>query len=131
MRLTKKSTSDYIHNKMEKIRERMKEKISANPACEEMAYIETHERDELRYEKLGQLEDIEDELGIDLVVLFTALKKGVYIKKQSQTKYPLAMLRIHYSNHTTKYFVFDNGREIAIKLKDYGKTWALTREELE
>ena len=81
-------------------------------------------------EKLGQLEDIEEELGIDLITLFKALKKGIYIKKQSQTEYPLALLRRHYSNHTTRYYVFDNGKEKEIKLKAYGKTWALTKEEL-
>lgn len=81
--------------------------------------------------KLGQLEDIEDEIGIDLYTLFKALKNGVYIKKQSQTKYPLALLRTYYSNHTTRYFVFENGKEKEIKLNKYGKTWALTKEELE
>ena len=30
--------------------------------------------------KLGQLEDIEEELGIDLVTLFKALKNGFYFK---------------------------------------------------
>ena len=80
--------------------------------------------------KLGQLEDIEEELGIDLITLFKALKNGIYIKKQSQTTYPLALLRTHYSNKTTRYYVFDNGKEKEIKLKDYGKTWALTKEEL-
>lgn len=82
------------------------------------------------FDKLGQLEDIEDELGIDLITLFKALKNGIYIKNQSQTKHPLALLRTHYSNNTTRYYVFDNGKEIEIKLNKYGKTWALTKEEL-
>ena len=89
-----------------------------------------YESDNHLTDKLGQLEDIEDELGIDLITLFKALKNGIYIKKQSQTKYPLALLRTHYSNHTTRYYVFDNGKEKEIKLNKYGKTWALTKEEL-
>ena len=40
----------------------------------------------LAEEKLCQLEDIEDELGIDLIILFKALKNGVFIKNQSQYK---------------------------------------------
>ena len=30
------------------------------------------------YAKLADLEDIEDELGIDLITLFKALKNGIY-----------------------------------------------------
>ena len=33
------------------------------------------------YKKLGKLEDIEEELGIPLEVLFKAMKDGVYIKE--------------------------------------------------
>lgn len=80
--------------------------------------------------KLSNLEDIEDELGIELITLYKALKKGIYIKNQSQTTYPLALLRTHYSNNTARYYVFDNGKEKEIKLNKYGKTWALTKEEL-
>ena len=135
MRLTKKETSDYIHNKLEKIREKMKEKISANPACEEMAYIETKERDELRYEKLGQLEDIEDELGIDLITLFKALKNGVYyftIGKQLTKDYVWL-----FDNHINigakdklSYSFMTAFERLTLLFQDYGKTWALTKEEL-
>lgn len=72
-------------------------------------------------DKLGRLEDIEDELGIDIITLSKALKNGVYIRKQSQTTFPLALLRKDYSNHTTRYYVFD-GKEKEIKLNEYGKT---------
>ena len=37
------------------------------------------------YDKLGQLEDIEDDLGIDLVTLFKALTQGIYwIEKEDK-----------------------------------------------
>ena len=83
-------------------------------------------------DKLGQLEDIEEELGIDLVTLFKALNNGVweiddYTKKIKQTEirgielYGLCAIwspTIPECDYTLKY-------------QDYGKTWALTKEELE
>ena len=77
-------------------------------------------------DKLGQLEDIEEELGIDLITLFKALKDGVYYKYKDMGVEKISKLRpitIHKNTivcdyHTYKYF------------KDYGKTWALTKEEL-
>lgn len=74
--------------------------------------------------KLGQLEDIEEELGIDLITLFKALKNGVWVK---------AFVGIVFIQVSCNYFAFLNN-EIAPMIyyfKDYGKTWALTKEELE
>ena len=84
--------------------------------------------------KLGQLEDIEDELGIDLVTLSKALTNGVWVK-------------LEYFGCKTTNIVFEKafyfGKVIDEEkpviraecreyyLKDYGKTWALTKEELE
>lgn len=79
-------------------------------------------------EKLGQLENIEEELGIDLITLFKALKNGVYYKyKPYGYDYKISKCRkcfltgnrtLVVDYHTYKY------------LCDYGKTWALTKEEL-
>ena len=75
--------------------------------------------------KLGQLEDIEEELGIDLLTLFKALKNGVYYRdnqreinfaKKSRLSFGSKTLIV--DRHTYKY------------LTDYGKTWALTKGEL-
>ena len=41
--------------------------------------IDVH-KEQLIYSKLKSLEDIEEELGIDLITLFKALKNGIYIK---------------------------------------------------
>lgn len=84
---------------------------------------------------IGELLKLEDELGIDLVTLFKALKNGIWVKF-----YPLD----YYEKETIKfagkfYFgaTFDFDKPIfrfyqrEYKLKDYGKTWALTKEELE
>lgn len=81
------------------------------------------------------LEDIEDELGIDLITLFKALKNGIYKKENEEIKYI-----------SPNYLVFDNkylfeyeyctcraktkAKVYPYSLKKYGKTWALTREEL-
>ena len=81
------------------------------------------------YCKLELLENIEEELGIDLVTLFKALKCGVCIKDEG------------YFNNTDIYFhplemefviEWANKDNMGYEcLKDYGKTWALTKEELE
>lgn len=87
--------------------------------------------------KLGQLEDLEEELGIDLITLFKALKNGFYyydngivhtsnnesyISLQAQSCLPNQMcIEVDYGDYSTMCFYFE----------DYGKTWSLTREELE
>ena len=90
------------------------------------------------YKKLKQLEDIGEELGIDLRILFKALKNGFYyysdngivhtsdnesyISLQAQSCLPNQMcIEVDYDDYSTMCFYFI----------DYGKTWALTREELE
>lgn len=76
--------------------------------------------------KLGQLEDIEEELGIDLVTLFKALKNGIYTK-ENLDNYPYACLL----RNDMVLVLFDDVYKHEYLLKDYGKTWALTKEELE
>jgi hypothetical protein len=109
--------------------------------------------------KLGILEDIEEELGISLEVLFKALKEGVWTKggyydscyldaepQFVKGKY-LQIGCAWYSQYDKKDDNYENGfdeedalcifsmdwEEIVYftRLKDYGKTWALTKEELE
>ena len=79
--------------------------------------------------KLGQLEDIERELGIDLITLIKAQTQGFYIVnvfgeiekvKLSEWRFNLIKKEVHrvkWNDH--------------LLFVDYGKTWALTREELE
>ena len=76
--------------------------------------------------KLGQLEDIEDELGIDLITLFKALKNGVYMStKHFDIVYCECPKIIHYKCGW-KLLVYG----ATLSLTTYGKTWALTKEEL-
>ena len=91
-------------------------------------------------DKLSQIEDLEEELGIDLLTVFKALKEGVYYiyndgKKHIEFTKEVKGLRKSYDNDNNCWFIhegwFDIGCPIKLYLKDYGKTWALTREELE
>lgn len=99
------------------------------------------QEDELRNQltaihKLGLLEDIEEELGIDLLTLFKALS-GEYAVKEDDGRivvewscprfYAPACL-----GHGFNSWISIRGRdnEKQLYLKDYGKTWALTKEEL-
>lgn len=104
--------------------------------------------------KLGELEDIEDELGIDLIALFKAMKNGIWSKgsfyddKISDTPTFIARPEISLCGYyeevnddceTIKreenvWCIYTYDFELQIRqtmLKDYGKTWALTKEELE
>ena len=79
------------------------------------------------FDKLKLLEDIEEELGVDLLTLFKALK-GIYIKPNNI-----------YVGSPYLCFAENENRELEFqfkivdtwyKVKDYGKTWALTSEKL-
>lgn len=87
-------------------------------------------------EVVDEYKSVEEELGIDLITLFEALKNGVYWKgsgifspkkigiyfeEKPELDIENKMLRHILYQHN-----FDN-----VKIKDYGKTWALTKEELE
>ena len=89
-------------------------------------------------QKLGQLEDIEEELGIDLIKLLSA-KKVYYMNWDMHSKLVIKetyKLFINLSDRTIEFyeneyseFTFD------LKLENYGRNdvwcgWALTREEL-
>lgn len=76
------------------------------------------------YCKLQDLEDIGEEIGIDLITLFKALKYGIYFKGRGNLKG-----HILYCNCPMLSFVHKTIENQLIE--DYGKTWALTKEELE
>lgn len=90
-------------------------------------------------DKLSQLEDIEEELGIDLITLFNVLKSHeVICKHECGIVYHETTLEKHiisgfaFDDEYYGLWVYDNfDDEIFLYTKDYGKTWALTREELE
>lgn len=81
-------------------------------------------------DKLGQLEDIEEEFGIDLFILFKALTEGMYVRNEK-------MAMIYDINLKEKRFESRCFNDYGVEeyeyyyFKNYGKTWALTKEELE
>lgn len=84
-----------------------------------------HEKAASAHIKLGELEDIEDELGIDLTTLFKAAgRNGFYTKDGRHLSAYLAL--------TQKAFVKERYDGVDFfYFSDYGKTWALTKEELQ
>lgn len=91
------------------------------------------------YSRLAELEDIEEELGIDLITLFRALKQGyIYEKLEDEiTKSDVDMLDFREGIKGVcldKSYEIDNYKQCYQTLKyinGYGKSYALTREELE
>ena len=92
--------------------------------------------------KLGRLEDMEEDLGIDFKTFIKAMLNGIYIKVYDEI--------LDFTNCVGWLWRFSRepgweGVERPLEfhfdivyrdvksfyLKDYGKTWALTKEELE
>lgn len=79
-------------------------------------------------QKLGKLEDIEQELGIPLEVLFKALKDGIYIIDVCEIIcLNYTEISLHY-NGVQWLWETPYGAKI---FTHYKITWALTKEELE
>ena len=132
-RLTKKSNSTLKAIEYQLIDE--KENLDANEGIKKIPVLATN--------KLGVLEDIEEELGIDLITLFKALKDGINVYYEGEERYQFHNnLRLEY-HKTLGWGLVDIYGSICrndmpmkldmefYELKDYGKTWALTKEELE
>lgn len=99
-------------------------------------YLDTREQirefNHSLYKKLKTYEDIEEELGIDLITL-NKLRKAdtIYVKffdeiqEWNKIKVDLRYCKIWYGYYTGK------GYGLSQPLSNYGKGFALTREELE
>ena len=76
---------------------------------------------------VGQYEDIEEELGIDLIKLIECIRneKGIWKKDFNGG---LINTRCMLTCYFGRWQIYD--KENIYELKDYGKTWALTKEEL-
>lgn len=83
-------------------------------------------------DKLGQLEDIEEKLGINLLILIKAVDNGIYSKEYNQIiRVDLIRLESIPSFKTPKELcLYDEDLEECYYFKDYGKTWALTKKEI-
>ena len=79
--------------------------------------------------KLGKLEDLEEELGIDLITLFKAIEQGVYYKSGNEILYEDLLGFDEGISDGERYLTSGDGHFHF--LRDYGKEWALTKEELQ
>ena len=130
-RLTKKSNSVLEAIEYQLIDE--KENLDANEGIKKIPVLATN--------KLGRLEDIEEELGIDVITLFKALKDGIWTnqeqwygdEKQGKIRFFQVRLLLEENAIGCIYNSMWKGEEVirTLYFKDYGKTWALTKEELE
>lgn len=141
---------------------RLSERKVCFPQCDKQGnltkvdYIEIKDK-KLAEQKLCQLEDIEEELGIDLITLFKALKNGIWskggyygsccIKNEPHFIKPenIRLGKTWYdeveNEDDYKYLIDENNQlclfemeyedeQYVVRAKDYGRTWALTKEEL-
>jgi hypothetical protein len=78
------------------------------------------------YDKLGKLEDLEEQLGCPLEVFVKALKNGIYY--DDKFEHPVFIL--DKDNFKTKdYHLLVTGT--IVYLKDYKKTWWLKKDKSE
>ena len=99
------------------------------------------DRENIVLTKLKHYEDIEEELGIDLITLFKALKDGIWTnqeqwygdEKQGKIRFFQVRLLLEENAIGCIHNSMWKGEEVirTLYFKDYGKTWALTKEELE
>lgn len=83
-------------------------------------------------DKLGKLEDIEEEFGIDLITLFKAYSNGFYVKGEKEKQYIDFQNYLNANAFKNKEMFYGHERCYQyVKLYDYGKDWALTKKELE
>ncbi len=88
--------------------------------------------------KLGKLEDIEEELGIDLITLFK-VNNNININKKFYKVYSNSnnIIEEKFSGSASidlenKEFIIGNDVfYYVLSFEDYGKTWSLDRKELE
>lgn len=107
---------------------------SVGVPCDNLDYLKSV------YNKLGQLEDIEEGIGVDLITLLKALSQDTIYYKDYQFDYKIQECTVIYCM-----LVYIKGKPVYALLlnndnwpcgihvyaTDYGKTWALTKEELE
>lgn len=124
-------------------------KIGNNDYCSAIVPNEHHNSIKPCINKLGQLEDIEEELGVEYSMLDKICQNGVYCYKRSIKDFNTNGKRlgniIHIQNsdiHIQFFGVYKEKRMgvsimgcidyvyHSLPLKDYGKTWALAKEEL-
>lgn len=85
-------------------------------------------RDEIN--KASQYDSLEKELGIDLITLFKALINGIYAYDHANDIDHMKIISTFYDTKDMECLTDFDGDIFEYNFEDYGKTWALTREEL-
>lgn len=83
-------------------------------------------------EKLGTIEDLEEELGIDLLTLFKANK--VYFKFFEESDEILESVEVHFdiTNKILRAYSYPEDEfGTTLELSSYGKLWSLRKEDLQ
>ena len=80
-------------------------------------------------DKLGQYEDLEEEIGIDLITLFKATQQGIWMKR-NKVFYFFDNLIVDFK-HKCLVQIVSNDEVETFPFDAYGEDWGLTREELE
>ena len=110
--------------------------MKPNEILDELIYLVDSEYCGLKEHKpcmeyLKSLKNIEDELGIDLVTLFKALKNGIHAADgDTWDGNELAVYFKKKCLYSEWYSLEGYSHIECFYFKDYGKTWALTKEEL-
>lgn len=119
-------------NKM--IEERMRKTLNTKYKCFTVEEFKSIRKD---LDILEQYKSIEEKLGIDLITLIKVWN-AVLQREYLWTKYNNELDETNdieigddYNGLVFIYFYWDSGKHLTLYLKDYGKTWAFTKEELE
>lgn len=90
------------------------------------------EQDYQIIQKLGKYEDIDEKLGLPYPIFFKAFFNGVnYLDDSGQIIRTMVNIYDLYLTERKEIAFITNFGDKILLFKDYGKTWALTREELE
>lgn len=100
---------------------------------DELAELEKELKD---HDELSQLKSIKEELGVDLAMLFKALKNGIWFKHKDGE---IVKVEVNYigERHLAYIGYSSSAAELGFPdvedyfpYEEYGKLWAFTREEL-
>lgn len=102
--------------------------------------IEKHYQDTRKgnvIDKLGKLEDLEDELGCPLDVVFKALRQGHIFVDMNTFEHDRPILqdiqkkKVNFITFNGTYFCIGYTHDYEVALNDYGKTWWLKEDRSE
>ena len=117
---------------------RLTEKVKENDYWDKFEFHYGQENTSRIIDKLGQLEDIEDELGIDLTIyhklmemLYCGEPNVLYVKVHNEIV-QVGILEIDYCKKKIMFYKDKNyNDDYVFGFSQYGKTWALREEELQ